>query len=303
MRRVMLFAVVAICLVVGGLLATGSVKPPEPVDQWMAGDLAFMGATKAEARESIERDRLAIMESQLNELRGQIEHLASNGARAEFESGAEMDALRMEMAALANSLPKAPDYARMQEAAVLVDTGNGGHGSGVIIGPRAIMTAAHVVRGREKKGVTVEFFDGSRIKGEVAWLGAENKRDDYAVVTLEEDAPYAPATISCDAPQIGDRLVAVGSPLSARWVISHLQVASARQWHESVPNGIVVQGALEPGQSGGAVYNMDGEIVGLVHVAFIVPLGIIPNLSGFSGVFSATKICGTLPTVERASAD
>jgi serine protease Do len=151
-----------------------------------------------------------------------------------------------------------------------------GGGSGVVISPDGFMlTSAHVVEGTDRGSAT--FTDGAEIALEVA--GAD-PLSDLAVLRLR-DAGYglAPAVLG-DASRlrVGQLVVAIGNPLGfagtvTAGVVSALgrslpaRSGSVTRLVESV---IQTDAALHPGNSGGALANGRGEVVG-INTAVVGP--------------------------------
>jgi S1-C subfamily serine protease len=143
-----------------------------------------------------------------------------------------------------------------------------GVGTGVIIDESGIiLTNLHVVAGAERVGV--EFFDGTKSEAEVLSVQPEN---DLAVIkptTLPDD--MVPATLKSTAKlQLGDEVVAVGNPFGIGVSVSAGVISGLRRNYVStegknvLTNVIQVDAAANPGNSGGPLVTMDGEVIGIV---------------------------------------
>jgi serine protease DegQ len=148
----------------------------------------------------------------------------------------------------------------------------GGEGSGVVWDEDGIVvTNAHVVGAEEE--VVVAFADGKRSPARVV---AVDTVVDIAVLKAERDGLPA-ASFTDSLPRIGELAIAVGNPLGfentvTAGVISGLQRAipgSAAQT-QSLVDLIQTDAAISPGNSGGALLNGRGEVVG-INVAYIPP--------------------------------
>ncbi|MET0291395.1 MAG: DegQ family serine endoprotease [Steroidobacteraceae bacterium] len=136
-----------------------------------------------------------------------------------------------------------------------------GEGSGFIVSPDGyILTNAHVVKGASD--VTVKMTDRREYKAKV--LGADT-RTDVAVIKIE--AANLPIVKIGDPDKIkpGQWVVAIGSPFGMEnSVTAGIVSATAR----SLPGDpyvpfIQTDVAVNPGNSGGPLFNMDGEVVGI----------------------------------------
>ncbi len=138
-------------------------------------------------------------------------------------------------------------------------------GSGVIIDTNGdIVTNYHVITGEQT--LEVVLANGST---EQARLVGTAAADDLAVVRIQ---PFAHMTVA----QIGDssRLVvgqevlAIGNPLgitetATRGIVSALNRSVTEAKGTTIPNAIQTDAAVNPGNSGGALINWQGQLVGI----------------------------------------
>jgi len=149
-----------------------------------------------------------------------------------------------------------------------------GAGSGVAITPDGfVLTSAHVVD-RSTGGVAV-FSDGRELRFAVT---GRDPLSDLAVVRVE-GGELRPATLGdADILRVGQLVVAVGNPLGfagsvSAGVISALGrsiVTNNDKTARLVENVIQTDAALHPGNSGGALSDGDGRVVG-VNTAVVGP--------------------------------
>jgi S1-C subfamily serine protease len=143
-----------------------------------------------------------------------------------------------------------------------------GVGSGVVIlEDGTILTNLHVVRGMKR--VTVTFSDG--LESEADFVAAQPEND-LAVIkarNIPDDLP--PATLGSTAKlRSGDEVVAVGFPFGIGPSVSAGVVSGLNRGFESPEgkrtiNGLIqFDAAANPGNSGGPLVTMDGEVVGIV---------------------------------------
>ena len=143
-----------------------------------------------------------------------------------------------------------------------------GVGSGVVIvDTGVILTNLHVVTGSEK--VMVEFFDGH--ESEAAVIGTKPEHDLAVLQAKSLPDDLFPATLrSTSDLQPGDEVVAVGFPFGigpsvSAGVISGLgREFRSSEGKRTMTNLIQFDAAANPGNSGGPLITMDGEVVGIV---------------------------------------
>ena len=140
-----------------------------------------------------------------------------------------------------------------------------GVGSGVIVDPSGLaLTNAHVVDGATR--VEVVTVAGDKYQAKV--VGAD-KKTDLAVLRIENakaDAkfPFLPLGDS-DAVQVGDWVIAVGSPFGLQATVTS-GIVSAKARHIGAgpyDDFLQTDAAINPGNSGGPLVNMRGEVVGI----------------------------------------
>ena len=143
-----------------------------------------------------------------------------------------------------------------------------GAGSGVIISSDGyILTCAHVVDGAST--ITVTIGD----KDYTATLVGEDTTSDIAVIKIDADG-LTPATVgNSDSLKVGQSVMAVGNPLGelggtvTGGMISALNRSVTIQGSSSVNTMSLIQmdASVSPGNSGGGLFNMNGELVGIVN--------------------------------------
>ena len=153
-------------------------------------------------------------------------------------------------------------------------------GSGVLISNDGkILTAAHLVHAASK--ITVEYWDGQRVPARVV---SSAPGADIALLRVEAVPPSAVAArlADSDAARIGDRVFIIGAPygLSHTLTVGHL---SGRQKPGQTTAGLghaeflQTDAAINKGNSGGPMFNMAGEVLGIVS-------HIISRSGGFEGL-------------------
>ena len=150
-----------------------------------------------------------------------------------------------------------------------------GGGSGVVISPDGfILTSAHVVHGSERGSAA--FTDGSETGVEI--IGSD-PLSDMAVVRATDAATLVPATLGdADRLRVGQLVVAIGNPFGfsgsvTAGVVSALGRSFPTQdgaVSRVVDNVIQTDAALHPGNSGGALVDSAGRVVG-INTAVVGP--------------------------------
>jgi serine protease Do len=144
-------------------------------------------------------------------------------------------------------------------------------GSGFIIDPKGIVvTNNHVIEGADEIFVVLQ--DGTRLK---ARLRGRDPKTDLAVleVSSEKPLPYVVFGDS-DTAEVGDWVMAIGNPFGLGGSVT-LGIISAR--NRDINAGpyddfIQTDAAINKGNSGGPLFNMRGEVIG-VNSAILSPTG------------------------------
>ena len=143
-----------------------------------------------------------------------------------------------------------------------------GIGTGVvIIDNGTILTNLHVVAGAKR--VRVTFFDGSDSEALVLSTQPENDLAVLRARTIPDDLEAATMRSTADLAS-GDRVIAVGFPFGIGPSVSEGVVSGLKRQFRSpdgqqmLSNLIQFDAAANPGNSGGPLVTMDGEVVGIV---------------------------------------
>lgn len=127
-------------------------------------------------------------------------------------------------------------------------------GSGFLVSSDgAILTNYHVIRGASN--AEAKFGDGtsSQVSGVVAFDSAH----DVAVVKLASPTKAVLHLGDSDKVKVGEKVVAIGSPLGLQNTVSEGIVSGLR-------NGIIqMSNPISPGSSGGAVFDRYGNVIGI----------------------------------------
>ena len=164
-----------------------------------------------------------------------------------------------------------------------------GLGSGVIIDAEKgyIVTNNHVINNADE--ITVKLTDGREFKAKK--LGAD-EQSDVALIKIEPDKLTALPLADSDVLRVGDFVVAIGNPFGlSQTVTSGIVSALGRSGLNigGYEDFIQTDAAINRGNSGGALVNLHGELVGIntaifgpnggnVGIGFAIPSNMMKNL-------------------------
>jgi len=143
-------------------------------------------------------------------------------------------------------------------------------GSGFVISEDGyIVTNNHVIEGADE--IMIEFFSGEELQAE---LVGTDPNTDIALLKVDADEalPFVPFGDS-DTARVGDWVVAMGNPLGQGFSVSAgIVSARNRALSGTYDDYIQTDAAINRGNSGGPLFNMDGEVIG-VNTAILSPNG------------------------------
>ncbi|MFK7901473.1 MAG: Do family serine endopeptidase, partial [Nitratireductor sp.] len=144
-------------------------------------------------------------------------------------------------------------------------------GSGFVISADGlIVTNNHVIEGADE--ITANFADGTKL---IAELVGTDPKTDLAVLRVksDKDLEFVPLGDS-DKSRIGDWVLAIGNPFGLGGSVSMGIVSAIGRDIQSGPydNFIQTDAAINRGNSGGPLFNMNGEVIG-INTAIISPSG------------------------------
>ncbi len=144
-------------------------------------------------------------------------------------------------------------------------------GSGFIIDESGIVvTNNHVIADADE--VNVILNDGTRLKAEI--IGRDQKTD-LAVLRVKSDKPLKAVKFGeSEKLRLGEWVIAIGNPFSLGGTVTAGIVSARNRDINSGPydNYIQTDAAINRGNSGGPLFNLDGEVIG-VNTAIISPSG------------------------------
>ncbi len=144
-------------------------------------------------------------------------------------------------------------------------------GSGFIIDPTGyIVTNNHVIEGADE--ITVTLHDGTSLK---AKLIGHDDRTDVAVLKVQSDTPLPAVPFSdSDQARVGDWVLAIGNPFGLGGSVTAGIVSARGRDIRQGPYDDFIQtdAAINKGNSGGPLFNMDGQVIGM-NTAIYSPSG------------------------------
>ena len=143
-------------------------------------------------------------------------------------------------------------------------------GSGFVISEDGyIVTNNHVIEGADK--IIIEFFEGPKLEAKL--VGTDPKVD-IALLKVETDKPLPFVSFGdSDKMRVGDWVLAMGNPLGQGFSVSAgIVSARNRALSGTYDDYIQTDAAINRGNSGGPLFNLDGEVIG-VNTAILSPTG------------------------------
>jgi serine protease Do len=143
-------------------------------------------------------------------------------------------------------------------------------GSGFVISEDGyIVTNNHVIEGADE--ITIEFFGGEKLPAKL--VGTDPKTD-IALLKVEAGKPLPFVTFgNSDLMRVGDWVVAMGNPLGQGFSVSAgIVSARNRELSGTYDDYLQTDAAINRGNSGGPLFNMDGQVIG-VNTAILSPNG------------------------------
>ncbi|OYD14871.1 hypothetical protein CH330_07455 [candidate division WOR-3 bacterium JGI_Cruoil_03_51_56] len=169
-------------------------------------------------------------------------------------------------------------------------------GSGVVIDPAGyIVTNNHVVAGFDN--VVVKLSDGTEFRGKDVGLVGRDQKTDVAVLKVNSDKPL-PAIRFGDASgiKVGDWAIAVGNAFGLQSTVTVGVISAKGRSGIPLPEGpsyqdfIQTDASVNPGNSGGPLVNIQGELIGInsairspvgasVGIGFAVPVDMVKSVA------------------------
>ncbi len=144
-------------------------------------------------------------------------------------------------------------------------------GSGFVIDPSGlIVTNNHVIEDADE--ISVNFNDGTKL--DATLLGKDDKTD-LALLKVKVDHPLVSVKFGdSDVMRVGDWVLAIGNPFGLGGTVTTGIISARNRDINSGPydNFLQTDAAINRGNSGGPLFNMNGEVIG-INTAIISPSG------------------------------
>jgi serine protease Do len=144
-------------------------------------------------------------------------------------------------------------------------------GSGFVISEDGyIVTNNHVIEGADE--IEIEFFSRARLPATVV---GTDPNTDIALLKVQSDTPLPYVSFGdSDIVRVGDWVMAMGNPLGQGFSVSAgIVSARNRELSGTYDDYIQTDAAINRGNSGGPLFNMEGEVIG-VNTAILSPNGV-----------------------------
>ncbi len=199
-------------------------------------------------------------------------------------------------------------YARLSPGVVsitvLTDQG-GGQGSGFVYDKKGhIITNDHVVQGANS--IEVDFASGFKAAGNV--IGTDLDSDLAVIEVKAPDSELTPLVMGdSDTVKVGQSVIALGNPFGLSGTMTYgivsakgrtldtLRQDTANTGHFLTPDNIQTDAAVNPGNSGGPLLNLKGEVIGInreiqtsgvvangepgnIGISFAIPINIVKRV-------------------------
>ena len=181
-------------------------------------------------------------------------------------------------------------------------------GSGFVVSDDVVVTNYHVIEGAD--AVEVKFHDGTKLPSQ-GTLYLDAKRDIAVLKVKNIPAGILPIELQDESPDQGETVIAIGHPLGANYTVTRGIVSAIRtaaeleeQFEiEDAFDGTWVQtdAAVSPGNSGGPLVGMEGQVVGMCTMVHTVAQNLNYAISA-SDIVAALKVAKT-STVKKFDPD
>lgn len=175
-------------------------------------------------------------------------------------------------------------YFEQSQSVVVVERDDGGLGTGFFVGTHIIATANHVVSGYDVVNIYLKGHERP-IDGKVIEYSVDM---DLALIEVATEQPNKPLKLTPRRQQVGQSVYVIGHPYGNKWsmstgIISHINRKTMQRTLDGV---IQIDAPINGGNSGGAVFDMNGDVIGVVSygyecadgLGFIIPVKYLKSM-------------------------
>jgi S1-C subfamily serine protease len=167
-------------------------------------------------------------------------------------------------------------------------------GSGFFIRPGQVVTNLHVIRGAQRSEIRT--LDGKGRVYPVAGIVAIDQEGDLAILSVNMPLERARSSeVASALPDEGEKIFVIGNPLKLEGSVSDGIVSAVREV-PSVGKIIQITAPISHGNSGSPVFNMKGQIVGVVTVK-------VTNGQNINLAIASARVSGLVPGKLRSFAE
>lgn len=167
-------------------------------------------------------------------------------------------------------------YKHMYDTSVKIEADRS-RGSGVVISDYQVLTANHVIKDDTDGKVKIVFPDGMERIGIVM---LQDEELDYAVIGLSVPPDRAIADLACREPVYGESIFTIGNPFGLHSTLTRGHIIGTHLVADDLegePPFLPVDMPVWPGNSGGPVFDGNGDVIGIVNAGLTimgVPIGL-----------------------------
>ena len=171
-------------------------------------------------------------------------------------------------------------------------------GSGfVLTADGYILTNQHVIEGSDS--ITVSFYDGSSMEAQLIGYDASN---DIAVLKVEATGLTPVVLGDSDNLNVGDTVVAIGNPLGELTFSLTAGAVSALEREVTTSTGVTMNlmqtdCAINSGNSGGALFNLYGEVIGITNAKYSSSSSSEASIDNIGFAIPANNIKGIVQSI------
>lgn len=167
-------------------------------------------------------------------------------------------------------------------------------GSGFFLRPGQVVTNLHVLRGATR--VEIKTLDGKGKVYPVSGTVAVDEEGDLALLAVDTPPERARSSqLSSTLPDEGERIFVIGNPLRLEGSVSDGIVSAVREVPK-VGRIIQITAPISHGNSGSPIFNLSGEVVGVVTVK-------VTNGQNINLAISSARVGGLTPGAVRPIAE